>query len=71
LIFPISLEIRVVHFPQSKDVPNAEISREINPIDREGVIGLRAMQQWKHCFKDSDHSLEYDDTRGVERLVAR
>jgi hypothetical protein len=49
----MSLEIRAaVHFLWLKDLPNAEISREIDSVYGKEVIGLIAIQKWTHRFKD-------------------
>jgi hypothetical protein len=71
----MSLEIRIaIHFLWLKDFSNAVISREINFIYGETVIGFRAIQEWTHCFEDSDHSLEdeprTDRSRSIEPVDA-
>jgi hypothetical protein len=55
----MSPEIRaVIHFVWLKDVRNAEISRETEAVDGEGVTWRRAIQKWTRRFEDGDHSLE-------------
>jgi hypothetical protein len=55
----MSFEIRaVIHFFWLKNLPNAEIFREIDSIYGEGVIGPRAIQKLTHRFEDGDHSLD-------------
>jgi hypothetical protein len=59
LTFLISPEIRApIHFLWLKDLLNAEISREIDYVYVEWVIGLRAIQKWIHHFEDGDYNLE-------------
>jgi hypothetical protein len=53
------LEIRaIIHFLWLKDLPNVEISRQIDSIYREAVIGFRATQNLTHRFAEGDHCLE-------------
>jgi hypothetical protein len=66
----MSLEIRaVIHFLWLKNFPNAEISREIDSIYGEDVIGLRAIQKWTHRFEDGDHSLDDRPKTGRPRSI--
>jgi hypothetical protein len=55
----MSLGIRaVIHFIWLKDLPNVELSREIDSIYGEAVIGLRATKNLMHRFAEGDHSFE-------------
>jgi hypothetical protein len=71
----MSLEIRTpFHFLLLKDFSNAVISREIDFIYGETVIGFRTIQKWTHRFEYSDHSLEdgprTDRSRSIEPVGA-
>jgi hypothetical protein len=55
----MSLEIRVaIHFLWLKNHLNVEISRKVDSIYRELVIGFRDIQKSTHCFEESEHNLE-------------
>jgi hypothetical protein len=64
----MSFEIRaVIHFLWLKNLPNAEISHEIDSIYGEGVIGLRAIQKWTYRFEEGDHGLDDGPRTGHPR----
>jgi hypothetical protein len=66
LAFLISLEIRVViYFLWLKDFPNIKISHEIDSIDGEIVIILKAIRNWMHYFAEESYSLK--DTPRTDR----